>query len=422
MTGAAVPPATPPASPHALARIDVLDILRGMALLGMFVVHFNNYAWTAAGDTPSGAMQVLGRIVGLFIDGRFYTMFGILFGVGFAIQLSRADARGEPFVGRFLRRLAALAVFGLIAEGIFGYNVLLGYAVWAVPLLVVRRWPVKALVVLLVVCAASLPIYNITRVAVFGPARVNEANRARSTAFRSALAEHEQAQKAGDWGTVVAARLRFMPAFHKQWNLLPTGSFTLFLVGLIAFRVGLFDHPERHRRTIAALMVAGTVSWALSNWVFPIGSRPPPVIPPDTTPADMAWVIARANGFRLVRDQWLAFTYMGAILLLVSHSRAWINRLAPLAWTGRMALTHYMTQVILLDTLFTPHGLNLGVTPVMVPLGALALFGAQALFSRWWFARYRLGPLEQVWRAITYWRWEPNRLIETTTPAPAPAT
>ena len=80
-----------------------------------------------------------------------------------------------------------------------------------------------------------------------------------------------------------------------------------------------------------------------------------------------------------------------------------------------------MTQVILLDVLFTPHGLDLPVTPIMVPLGALALFVAQSLFSRWWLARHRLGPLEWIWRAVTYWRWEPNRLVATTSPAPAPA-
>ena len=55
-----------------------------------------------------------------------------------------------------------------------------------------------------------------------------------------------------------------MPAFHKQWNLLPTGSFTLFLLGLIAYRLGLFDQPERHRRMIIAIMTAGAVSWALA--------------------------------------------------------------------------------------------------------------------------------------------------------------
>lgn len=145
----------------------------------------------------------------------------------------------------------------------FGYNVLFGYAVWAGPLLVVRRWPVRALVVVLVLCAASRPIYNISRVAILGPDRVNAANKERGAAFQAALV--------------------------------------------------------------------------------------------------------------VVRDAWLAFAYIGAVLLLVARDRAWIRRLARLAWTGRMALTNYMMEVVLLDSLFTPHGLGITVTPAMVPLGAITL-------------------------------------------------
>jgi uncharacterized protein len=397
--------------PHTVSeRIDVLDVLRGIALFGMYVVHFGNYAAEAAGDSPTTFMRGLEHVVGLFFDGRFYTMFGILFGVGFALQLRRADARGDRFVARFLRRLAALAVFGIIAEGVFGYNVLFGYAVWGVPLLLVRRWPVRALVVLLLLSAASRPIYNISRVAVLGPDRVNTADKDRGAAFRGALAAHESAEQADTWRTVVPARLRFMPAFHRQWSLLPWGSFTLFLIGLIAFRLGMFDHPEEHRRLIIACAAAGIASWAFATWVLPIGPRPPQVLPSDLTAERMARTIARVNAFMLVRDAWLAFAYIGGVLLLVAHNRAWVRRLAPFAWTGRMALTNYMTQVILLDSLFTPHGLGITVTPAMVPLGAITLFAVQAALSRWWLARYRLGPLEWVWRSVTYWHPQPMRI------------
>src|SRR6186713_1041649 len=117
-----------------LDRIAVLDILRGIALVGMFMVHFNLYEATPFGAEPGPAAAFIEKFIGM------------LFGIGFAVQLTRADARGEPFVARYLRRLAGLAVFGFIAEGVFGYNVLFGYAMWGLPLILVRRWPVKALV------------------------------------------------------------------------------------------------------------------------------------------------------------------------------------------------------------------------------------------------------------------------------------
>ena len=404
-------------APAPLERLGVLDVLRGMALLGMYVVHFHNYSATRPGaDENAPFEKALGTVVSLFFDGRFYTMFGMLFGVGFAIQLARADARGEAFVARYLRRLFLLAVFGFVAEGIFGYNVLFAYAVWGVPLLLVRRWSTRALVVLLVLCAASLPLYNISRIAWYGrqPDGMEQfrvANKERNQAFMAARAALDEAEKSTDFRTVAAARIEFMPKFQRQWNLLPWGAFTLFLLGMIWHRLGLFHRPEAHRGLLIGLMVFGIVSWAMAWWVFPIGGPPPPApsAPGFGAVAEAVGTIARANGFRLIRDQWLAFTYIGAVLLLVSASRAWLTRLAPLAWTGRMALTNYMSQVILLNVLFESWGLGWTVTPVMVPVGATALFMLQAAFARWWMARFTGGPLEWLWRSFTYWRWQPLR-------------
>src|SRR5438034_993543 len=90
------------------ARIDVLDILRGIALLGMFFVHFSDSAQPAT----AGFGAIYHRIVELFFEERFWTMFGILFGAGFAIQLRSADRRGDAFTPRYLRRLVALVGFG----------------------------------------------------------------------------------------------------------------------------------------------------------------------------------------------------------------------------------------------------------------------------------------------------------------------
>lgn len=410
-------------------RIGVLDVLRGLALFGMFVVHFNYYEGTPReAMTPGSTAQIVENIIGLFFEERFYTIFGMLFGVGFAVQLSRADARGDRFAARYLRRLAMLAVFGFIAEGVFGYNVLFGYAMWGLPLLLMRRWPIRALVVLVILCAASRQIYNLTRIAWYtrqpdGMAQYMADNRSQMQRFQQARAQNEAAEKAPDWGTVVRARIDFMPKFHRQWSFLPAGSFTLFVLGLIAFRLGLFQQPEAHRGLIVVLMAVGVVSWVMSTWVFPIGGPPPATPPPDAGVGTAALTMARRTGFNLIRPQWLAFTYVGAILLLIAHNReVWLRRFAPLAWAGRMALTNYMMQVILVDVLFTPHGLGLSVSPLMVFGGAFLLFAAQVVISRWWLQRFRSGPLEWVWRCVTYWKPQPLRLTGMgTTPAVASA-
>jgi uncharacterized protein len=321
-----------------------------------------------------------------------------------------------------------LAVFGFIAEGVFGYNVLFGYAMWGLPLLLVRRWPIRALVVLVILCAASRQIYNLTRIAWYtrqpdGMAQYMADNRSQIQRFQQARAQNEAAEKASDWGTVVRARIDFMPKFHRQWSFLPAGSFTLFVLGLIAFRLGLFQQPEAHRGLIVVLMAVGVASWVIGTWVFPIGGPPPATPPPDAGVGTAALTMARRTGFNLIRPQWLAFTYVGAILLLIAHNReVWLRRFAPLAWAGRMALTNYMMQVILVDVLFTPHGLGLSVSPLMVFGGAFLLFAAQVVISRWWLQRFRSGPLEWVWRCVTYWKPQPLRLTGMgTTPAVASA-
>jgi uncharacterized membrane protein YeiB len=140
-------------------RIGVLDVLRGIALLGMFFVHFSGRSTDPGGDFG----HLYHRVVQLFFAERFWSMFGILFGVGFAVQLRRADVRGDTFTARYVRRLLALAVFGFIAEAFFGFNVLLAYALWGFPLLLVRGWSTKALVPALLLCATSWPIYGVIR-------------------------------------------------------------------------------------------------------------------------------------------------------------------------------------------------------------------------------------------------------------------
>jgi uncharacterized protein len=395
-------------------RIVVLDILRGLALVGMFMVHFNLYEATPLGAEPGRAAAFVEHVLGLFFDERFYAIFGMLFGVGFALQLERSDMRGRPFVARYLRRLAALAVFGFIAEGILGFNVLFGYALWGVPLLLVRRWPIKALVVLLILCAASRSIYSIARIAIAsaspgGVAQYSEQERTDFMAFRAARDSVDAAGRSGSWGKVVSARIAFMPKFHRQWGWLPNMSFTLFLLGLIAYRLGLFTRPEQHQRMIVALGIAGLALWATSRYVLPIGGPVQPPAPEDQTVLTAIELFARM-GFQLVREQWLAFTYIAIVLLLVANSSAWTRRLAVLAWPGRLALTNYLMHIALLEVLFTPHGLGMKIPALLVFPAALALFAAQVVFSRWWLSRFRYGPLEWIWRCATNWSIQPMRV------------
>ena len=384
-----MPPANGP-------RLHVLDVLRGIALLGMFLVHFNNYS------TGGGRLdQIYEKIVLLFFDERFWTMFGILFGVGFAIQFRRADARGEPYLAKYYRRLAMLAVFGFIAQGIFGYNVLLGYAIWGTVLPVFRKWSVPALVVALLLSAMSGNVYLQARAA-YGVATLGEqgykAEAARiANENRTYLAANNAAQDSTSFREVVAARLQKVPWFQTQWySLLPVNTLTLFLIGVIGLRLGLFDDPGRHTRLIVGLMVFGLASWAYETWA-------PKRVPVEGAPFLRELLLRRLVwGFGLVRGMWLAFTYIGAVLLLVARNPVWLKRLAVFGWPGRTALTSYMSQIIILDLTFSNYAFGLSITPLVGAGAAVLLFLVNVAFSRWWLQRHLFGPLEWIWRWATY--------------------
>ena len=387
-------------------RLHVLDVLRGIALLGMFLVHFNMFS------TGGGAADKLYQsAVSLLLEERFWAIFAMLFGVGFAIQMRRAEARGDSVVARFLRRMAMLAAFGFAAHAIFGFNVLLGYAVWGVPLLFVRRWSVRALVIAAVVSATSWSVYNVGTT-VYGVAtRGEQATRtsrlsaaARNREFRQA---NDKAQDARSYRAVLGARLEHMRWFYGQpFSFLPVNTFTLFLLGLIGLRLGLFDAPERHRRLIVSLTAFGIASWAIAMFVFPMLPVPGP-----SAPFLRTVIIARLMyGLGLIREMWLSFAYIGVVLLLVARNPDWIRRLGVFAWTGRMALTNYIIQIAILDLMFAKYATGLAVTPLVGLTMGVALFLLDALVSRWWLSHFRYGPLEWLWRSATYAKWQPWRL------------
>jgi uncharacterized protein len=382
-------------------RLHVVDVLRGIALLGMFLVHFSYYS--SGGGWLGHAYE---KVVALFFEERFWAMFGILFGVGFAIQFRRADAQGSAFLPKYARRLAMLAVFGFIAHGVFGYNVLLGYAVWGLLLPAVRKWSTTMLVCALVLSATSGNLYFLARasysVAVDGEEVTRAELRRVAAENRAFVNANEAMQESTDFRIVLAARLQRMPWFYTQWySFLPVNTFTLFLIGVLGLRLGLFDHPRRHRRLIAGLMVFGVASWLLATW----GPQRAPV---EGAPLVREMLLSQlAAGFGLIRGMWLAFTYIGVVLLLVAQDPAWLRRFEVFGWPGRTALTSYMSQIVVLDLTFAKYALGASVTLLGGLAAGLLLFLANVAFSRWWLRDHPYGPLEWLWRSATYARWQP---------------
>ena len=315
----------------------------------------------------------------------------MLFGAGFAIQLRRAEARGLSMTSRYLRRLAVLAAFGVAAHACFGFNVLLGYAVWGVPLLVLRNWSTRALLVTALLSAASVPIYRFTTGAVMhltsGPEAVEasmNAQRAAAVAVNGALRSTEAADS---YTALVAARLAHMRWFYAQpFSFLPSVTLALFIAGLLLVRHRVIDDPRRHPRLLGGLAAFGVLAWAVDVWVWP------------------------GRTWGLLRDQWLTFTYVSVALMVLARVPQVLARTQPIAKAGRMALTNYLLQIALLDVVFSGYGLGVGrIRPLAGLTFAVLCFAAEAAASTWWLGRFRFGPAEWLWRSLTYGRPQPMR-------------
>lgn len=387
-------------------RIEALDILRGFALFGILLVNITHYLdWFV--PYASRADDAVEWLVKTFAVDKFYPLFSFLFGVGFAIQLTRAEARQIPWVHVYLRRLVVLLVIGV---AFFAFvereQILMWYAVLGAPLLLFRNLSRKALLVWAVAFVAihplSRPVQTAVRLALAG---TPEQRLERDTRHQVDQVLLEEATIAGNYGAVIAARARALTSPLTFVPFLNYGPriFSMFLLGLYALRRGVFDDTDGHRR-----FLRGTLYWTAGVWIA-------------ATIATGPW------GSTLRTTLWLRtwLTDIGATALTISYVAAIVCLLrwsvtrrvvTLLGWTGRMGLTNYVLHFVIVTTIFYGYGLGLYVGPgqAMAPLLAVVITLVPIPLSVWWLRRFRFGPLEWLWRSLTYGRRQPLLVAKQT--------
>jgi uncharacterized protein len=376
-------------------RLQSLDILRGLALLGMFVVHFH-----VRSTEPGGLDDVIRTLIWRLVESKSHGTFALLFGAGFAIQLRRADARHRPLTAIYLRRLAVLLLFGIAAHAFFGFNVLVGYALWGVPLLVIRRWSTPVLIATAVLSAMSVGLYHLAYSQSVAFSRGSEAVEAAYDASRLIAASVNDARHAAEtqdsYVVLLGARLAHMSWFYRQpFSFMPGATLALFITGLLLVRHRVFDDPLAHALVLIVMAAFGLLSWLLADWLLE------------------RWNLGLL--FLIFHDQWLTFTYVSVALLLMARWPRLMMRLRWIGNAGRMALTNYLLQIATLDLLFSGYAIGLGhVRPLTGFALASACFAVEVFLSTFWLARFQFGPTEWLWRAFTYGHRPPFRR------APAP--
>lgn len=394
-------------------RSILLDALRGWALLGILTVNMAGFigffflsneqqARTLFGSLNGGANFILEWL----LIGKFYSIFSLLFGIGFAIQLRRLEQRGEG-VARYLRRLAVLFLIGLAHIFILWFGDIVAlYALMGAVLLLFRgisdRWLLRwAMLFWLVPVGWSALIH-------FGG--FNAADPIYDSAFRT-LAEwgFEDENPLVDYretGFIAALALRPGESLFRLGDLIYQMRFTkvlgMFLIGLWVGRRAVYANLDANAPLLRKVAIWGfLVGFPLSlvKAILTTGAtREQPVVQFLT---EVAYVLSTPT---------LALGYAALFALAWLSGRTRLLDLAAPA--GRMALTNYLMQTVIQGFFFLGWGLaligQLGLI-FIYPLSA-ALFAFQIAYSRWWLARFRFGPVEWLWRSLTYGRAQPMRL------------
>ena len=390
-------------------RIGLLDGLRGLALLGIFIVNIEWFSrpWQEFGN---GMAQGLAGIdhaaawgVHVFVSGKFWVLFSLLFGIGFALMMERAQATGRP-VRLYLRRLAVLLVLG-IAHALLAWvgDILHAYAIAALGLLMMRGLSPRAQ--LGVGLAIYLGLYGLSLLAGAAMMAVAPEQAELQPLLAEAARTGEAAAAAyagGGFAEVTAQRVSdFAMLLANAFGVVPM-ALSVFLVGSWLFRSGRIGDVAGNRRFFVRMAawclppgLALTLAGAMLSTGHPDGFFNP------------RWVLASSlHGLGA-----LPMTLGGVAALALAWQGAGNRLLALLAPAGRMALTNYLLQSVVASLVFYGYGLaiwgRVGYAG-MVAL-ALAVFAAQVVASRWWLARWRFGPLEWAWRWLTYGRRPPMR-------------
>jgi uncharacterized protein len=389
-----------PVSPS--ERIEVLDVLRGAALLGILTANTRGFNGPLAAYidhslmwTDPGSRFAQGA-VDLFVSGKFITMFAFMFGIGFAIQMDRAQARGIESSRFYVRRLGALMLFGLV-HSVFVWwgDILLPYAVMGFALLPFRTrtqtsvlWGAVAFYAYPTYVAALMLALHLAGLPMPGPTPTTPEELQRIIAVYAG----------GTYATIVRQNLAELPL-----NLLAIVFFYprvlgVFLFGLWAWRAGIIRDLSSRTALLRRCQIHGLWVGLVFNAATVAAME---IYHPSPLAPSVAGFVANLTGSIGVPAGSL---FYASTLALLWQSPAWRRWLAPFGAVGRTALSNYLLQSLVCTALFYSWGAGLYGT--VSPLAGLAItlliYAGQVALTAVFFRYFRTGPMEWLWRRLTY--------------------
>lgn len=386
-------------------RIEILDVLRGLAICGILI---GNVQWFSGYGMVPGALaaqapiydQVTHFLVHFFVEGKFYSIFSFLFGFGFALQIARAEERGDLNASLFKRRLFWLLVIGLLhAYLLWAGDILSIYAVMGFVLLLFRKAKTKTLlkwaIGLLVVPILTYALLYILFVAFVPAGTLGEINAQQMSFWNQSVAQVPQSSY---WEIITGYNSNMLVGRYLGliFQMRLPKILAMFLLGFYAYRRGFFQDLRGNQPFIRKVLIYGLILGIAGSASFAALAGSEADFPPSL--AGLGGVIGYAFGVPALA------LGIAALIVTLWQKAAWQKILAVLAPVGRMALTNYLLQTVVCVTIFYGYGFGQfgKVGALTATLIALGIFAVQIPLSALWLKYFAYGPMEWIWRQLTY--------------------
>lgn len=388
-------------------RISSIDALRGFALLGIMLLHsIERFDLTYIPVVDSPFWQQIDTFVydalNFLFSGKSYAIFSLLFGLSFFMQMDSQAKKNVDFRLRFIWRLTLLFIFGYINGLIYMGEFFVVYAVLGLLLIPLYKVSSKWLVALTVLLFLQIPALisfisllgnNVANEPSFMNVRMNQLFDTCATIFVN-----------GSLGDVLRFNVYDGQFAKSLWvinNYRYLQLIGLFIVGMLIGRAGIHKSEEKmvwySKKVLPYSLVCFLVFYAVA----------------------MLLPVMNVEGFALQMGKTLFLTYANLGLMMIYiccfilayYKLNWNKALDKIAPVGRMSVTNYMFQSIAGVVLFYGFGANLavGLNYLQSFLVGILICIVQVMYSNWWMRRFNFGPMEWLWRTLTWFQWIPLR-------------
>lgn len=388
-------------------RISIIDALRGFALAGIVFAHMLEQFIASATTpelyesmNPTLIDQIASGLVDFLFRGKFFALFSFLFGLSFFIQMDNSEKRGNYFGGRFLWRLILLFAIGFVHSMFYRGDILTLYALIGIFLIPFFKVDTKW-----VLAFAGLIFLGVGRFIVFyftnGEGLFSAQDLGPEGDYTKNYIQLLHTGSLPEVMTSNATEGNLMKA-EFQFGIFNRGYLTLafFLLGLVMGRLEFFKNYLTKKKFLKKLWIGGLILFGVGF----IGTAATFIALGENADFN-SWGFMLGLTFVDMTNLAMTILIVAVFVILFKKKKAG-NLLQKFTPYGRMALTNYVMQSIIGTFIFFGWGLGyLGKIPnSYVFLMAIALIAIQMWFSKVWLKYFNYGPLEWLWRSLTFFK------------------